>query len=73
MLIGIDWGGTKIEGIALAPDGRELLRVRQETPRHDYRGCIEAIGALIGIVMRETQGRADGGEATRLIREKLGL
>ena len=39
MLIGIDWGGTKIEGVALAPDGRELLRVRQDTPRHDYPAC----------------------------------
>jgi hypothetical protein len=28
MLIGIDWGGTKIEGIAMEPDGRELLRAR---------------------------------------------
>lgn len=47
MLIGIDWGGTKIEGIALTPDGRELLRAREDTPRHDYRGCIRVIGELI--------------------------
>ena len=33
----------------------------------------KAIGALIGLVMRETKGRADGGEATKLIRQKLGL
>ena len=32
-----------------------------------------AIGAIVGAVMRESKGRADGGEATRLIREKLGL
>ncbi len=32
-----------------------------------------AIGALVGAVMRETKGRADGGEVTRLIREQLGL
>ena len=25
MLIGIDWGGTKIEGVAMERDGRELL------------------------------------------------
>jgi fructokinase len=48
MLIGIDWGGTKIEGIALEPDGRELLRLREDTPRHDYRGCIMLIRDLIG-------------------------
>jgi aspartyl-tRNA(Asn)/glutamyl-tRNA(Gln) amidotransferase subunit B len=33
----------------------------------------KAIGAIVGAVMRETRGRADGGEVTRLIREKLGL
>ena len=32
----------------------------------------KAIGALVGAVMRETRGKADGGEVTRLIREKLG-
>ena len=33
----------------------------------------KAIGALVGAVMKETRGRADGGEVTRLIRAKLGL
>ncbi len=49
--------------IAADPDAAEKVKA----------GEGKAIGALIGIVMRETQGRADGGEATRLIREKLGL
>jgi aspartyl-tRNA(Asn)/glutamyl-tRNA(Gln) amidotransferase subunit B len=31
------------------------------------------VGAIVGVVMRETKGRADGGEVQRLIREKLGL
>ena len=35
-------------------------------------GNMKAIGPLVGVVMRETRGAADGGEATRLIREKLG-
>ena len=30
-----------------------------------------AIGPLVGYVMRETKGRADGGEVTRLILERL--
>ena len=30
-------------------------------------------GEAAGVVMRETRGKADGGEVTRLIREKLGL
>ncbi len=34
-------------------------------------GNDKAIGAIIGAVMRETKGRADGGEVQRLIRERL--
>jgi aspartyl-tRNA(Asn)/glutamyl-tRNA(Gln) amidotransferase subunit B len=33
----------------------------------------KAIGAIVGAVMRETKGRADGGDVNRLIREQLGL
>jgi aspartyl-tRNA(Asn)/glutamyl-tRNA(Gln) amidotransferase subunit B len=36
-------------------------------------GNSKAIGAIVGHVMRETQGRADGGEVNRLIGEQLGL
>jgi aspartyl-tRNA(Asn)/glutamyl-tRNA(Gln) amidotransferase subunit B len=36
-------------------------------------GNAKAIGPIVGQVMRETRGRADGGEVTRLIHEKLGL
>ena len=36
MLVGIDWGGTKIEIIALADDGAVLLRERIVTPKNDY-------------------------------------
>jgi aspartyl-tRNA(Asn)/glutamyl-tRNA(Gln) amidotransferase subunit B len=36
-------------------------------------GKDRAVGAIVGHVMRETRGRADGGEVTRLVREKLGL
>jgi aspartyl-tRNA(Asn)/glutamyl-tRNA(Gln) amidotransferase subunit B len=35
-------------------------------------GNPKAVGPIVGAVMRETKGRADGGEVTRLIREKLG-
>jgi fructokinase len=54
MLIGIDWGGTKIEGVALAPDGRELARLREDTPRHDYPGCIRLIRDIIDRLERQT-------------------
>ena len=36
-------------------------------------GNMKAIGAIIGHVMRETKGRADGGEVTRIVRQRLGL
>ena len=35
-------------------------------------GADKAIGAIVGAVMRETKGRADGGEVQRMIRERLG-
>lgn len=54
MLIGIDWGGTKIEGVAMEKDGRELLRLRQDTPRHDYHGCIAAVKGMIDRLEAET-------------------
>ena len=36
-------------------------------------GNEKAMGPIVGFVMRETKGRADGGEVARLIREQLGL
>jgi fructokinase len=54
MRIGVDLGGTKIEGIALADDGRELARQRIATPRHDYDATIRAIVSLVTGIERET-------------------
>ena len=45
--LGIDLGGTKIEIIALAPDGRELLRQRCPTPSGDYAATLAAIAQLV--------------------------
>jgi fructokinase len=50
MRIGIDLGGTKIEAIALADDGRFLLRQRVSTPRGDYDATVAAIAGLINDV-----------------------
>ena len=41
--IGVDLGGTKIEFVALEPDGRELHRNRVATPRDDYEATVRAI------------------------------
>jgi fructokinase len=57
MLIGIDWGGTKIEGVALEATGQELLRLREETPKGDYEACIRAIAALVTRIEAETGRR----------------
>jgi predicted NBD/HSP70 family sugar kinase len=45
--IGVDLGGTKIEIIALAADGREVLRRRVSTPKEDYDATLETIAALV--------------------------
>ena len=47
MLIGIDWGGTKIEAVALGEDGATLARQRVPTPQHDYEACIAAASGLV--------------------------
>jgi fructokinase len=54
VLIGVDWGGTKIEIVAMESDGREILRRRQDTPRGDYDGCLAAIQSLIASVESQT-------------------
>ena len=45
--IGIDLGGTKIEGIALSDAGNELFRHRISTPQGDYQGTLQSIADLI--------------------------
>jgi fructokinase len=54
MRIGIDVGGTKIEGIALDPAGRELRRFRIPAPRGDYRQTLSAVIAVVEKLERET-------------------
>ncbi|HWD85905.1 MAG TPA: Asp-tRNA(Asn)/Glu-tRNA(Gln) amidotransferase subunit GatB [Solirubrobacteraceae bacterium] len=49
--------------IAAEPDAAEKVRGGNE----------KALGPLVGHVMRETKGRADGGEVRRLILSQLGL
>jgi fructokinase len=51
MRIGVDVGGTKIEGVAL--DGtREIARVRVATPRDDYSATLDAIITLVADLER---------------------
>src|SRR6266481_463947 len=53
MRIGIDLGGTKIEGIAIADDGRERMRRRIPAPRDDYAKTLEAVAGLVRDIERE--------------------
>jgi aspartyl-tRNA(Asn)/glutamyl-tRNA(Gln) amidotransferase subunit B len=54
-----------IVAAALAANADAAERVRG--------GNAKAIGPIVGAVMRETKGRADGGEVTRLVHEQLGI
>jgi fructokinase len=53
MRIGIDLGGTKIEGLALAGDGRELDRRRIAAPRGDYEQTVRAVRDLVAALESE--------------------
>ena len=58
MRIGIDLGGTKIEGLALADDGRALARHRVPAPRGDYD---RSVGAIAGMVAHLEQAAGTRG------------
>ncbi|HEU0186536.1 MAG TPA: ROK family protein [Gallionellaceae bacterium] len=47
MRLGIDLGGTKIEIVALDPQGGELLRRRVSTPQGNYYETLQAIAGLV--------------------------
>lgn len=47
MRIGIDLGGTKIEGVVLGPGGDILLRRRVATPTDGYRAILDAIAEVV--------------------------
>ena len=54
MRIGIDWGGTKLEVIALGDDGQVLLRERMPTPQDDYDACVNAVRDLVLLAETKT-------------------
>ena len=61
-------GGDELEPVVQA-----ALDANPEIAERLRAGDMKPIGVIIGHVMRETRGRADGGEVTRLVRAKLGL
>ncbi len=60
MRIGIDLGGTKIEGIALSQTGEELARLRVPTPR-SYDATLGAIEHVVRSLEATTQERGSVG------------
>jgi aspartyl-tRNA(Asn)/glutamyl-tRNA(Gln) amidotransferase subunit B len=64
VLSGDEDGLAEVVERAIAADPAAADQVRT--------GNLKAIGPLVGYVKRETKGRADGAEVTRLIREMLG-
>jgi fructokinase len=60
MRIGVDLGGTKIEGIAL--DGSvELARLRIDTPRDDYAATLDALTSLVSALEKRAGTRGSVG------------
>lgn len=57
--IGVDLGGSKIEGVALTADGEERGRRRAPTPKDDYEGTLAAVKAVVLALERE-HGLAPG-------------
>lgn len=47
MRIGVDWGGTKLEVIALDGQDQVLRRERIATPQGDYQACVHAVRDLV--------------------------
>jgi fructokinase len=64
MRIGIDLGGTKIEGIALDDAGGELVRRRIPTPRDDYDATVAAVAGLVHELERRTGATGTVGVGT---------
>jgi aspartyl-tRNA(Asn)/glutamyl-tRNA(Gln) amidotransferase subunit B len=68
------------EGLAALDGGDDLaavvaaaLAANADAAERVRAGNSKAIGPIVGYVMRETKGRADGVEVTRLVNEQLGI
>ena len=56
MKIGVDWGGTKIEAIAIDPNsGSETNRLRVDSPKDNYEEIIDKVVWLINEITKGIQ------------------
>jgi fructokinase len=62
--IGVDLGGTKIEGVAIGDRGEVLARRRIPTPRDDYEATLRAVAAIVADLESETGRTGSVGVAT---------
>jgi len=53
--IGIDLGGTKIEGLALDDAGAEIARLRVATPQHNYAATVQAIVEVVHVLEQRVE------------------
>jgi aspartyl-tRNA(Asn)/glutamyl-tRNA(Gln) amidotransferase subunit B len=65
--------GTIGGGDTLEPIVARALEANPDVVEKLREGNMKPIGVIVGFVMRETKGRADGGEVTRIVRAKLEL
>lgn len=63
MRIGIDLGGTKIEGIVLDAGGTVRERLRVPTPADAYEACVGAIAGVVGELEKRVGQRCSVGVA----------
>ena len=61
MRIGIDLGGTKIEGVALDKHGNEVTRKRVPTPKGDYTATVTAVRDIVFALEKETSQQGSVG------------
>jgi fructokinase len=59
--LGVDLGGTKIAGVALAADGATVAEHRMAAPRHDYAATIDAIAEMVARLEKDSGGRGSIG------------
>jgi aspartyl-tRNA(Asn)/glutamyl-tRNA(Gln) amidotransferase subunit B len=71
---------VEAEGLAAMDGADELaavvasaLEANADAAERVREGNAKAIGPIVGYVMRETKGRADGTEVARLVHEQLGI
>jgi aspartyl-tRNA(Asn)/glutamyl-tRNA(Gln) amidotransferase subunit B len=71
---------VEAEGLAAMGDAEDLgaivaaaLAANADAAERVRAGNAKAIGPIVGYVMRETKGRADGGDVTKLVNEQLGI